>query len=267
MRNALYIYGRMVGIAIRGQMQYRWSFLLQTVGHLCATGIEFLGVWALFARFHSLSGWRLPQVALLYGMVNVAFALAEATSRGFDDFGRTVKQGDFDRVLLRPRSTVLQLAGQDFVLRRAGRLSQGVLVLCWAASTLGLAFTPWKILLLLFAILGGVCFFYGLLVLQATTAFWTTESLEVFNAFTYGGVFSAQYPVTIYPGWLRRLLTAVIPLAAVNYFPAMALLGKPDPLGSSFLFQCLSPLLGITFLLIALQIWRLGVRHYCSTGS
>ena len=267
MRDSLHLYGRMVGIAIRAQMQYRASFLLQTLGQLFATGIEYLGLWALFARFHSLHGWTLPQVALLYGMVNVAFSITDATSRGFDAFGRMVKQGDFDRLLLRPRSTVLQLAGQDFVLRRAGRLTQGMVVLCWAASVLGLALTPWKIALVVFAILAGACFFYGLLVLQATTAFWTTESLEVFNAFTYGGVFSAQYPITIYPGWLQRLFTVVIPLATVNYFPAMALLGRPDPLGTSFTFQCLSPLLGIAFLLVAVQVWQIGVRRYCSTGS
>ncbi len=267
MRNALYLYGRMVGIAIRGQMQYKASFLMQMLGQFCATGIEFLGLWALFARFNTISGWSLPQVALLYGMVNVAFAITDATARGFDDFGRMVKSGDFDRILLRPRGTVLQLAGQDLMLRRAGRMTQGLIVLCWAASVLGLAGVPWKLALLLFAILGGACFFYGLMVLQATTAFWTTESLEVFNAFTYGGVFSAQYPISIYPGWLRRLFTAVIPLASVNYFPALALLGRPDPLGSSFLFQCLSPLLGVAFLLVALQVWRFGVRKYSSTGS
>lgn len=267
MRNAFYLYRRMVGISIRGQMQYRASFILQTVGQILATGIEFLGLWALFARFNTLSGWTLPQVALLYGMVNVAFAITDATSRGFDMFGRMVKQGDFDRLLLRPRSTILQLAGQEFVLRRIGRFAQGLVALCWATSILGLTVTAWKVALLVFAILGGACFFYGLLILQATTAFWTTESLEVFNAFTYGGVFAGQYPTSIYPGWMQRLFTVVIPLATVSYFPAMALLGKPDPLGSSVIVQCLSPLLGIAFLLISTQVWRFGVRHYCSTGS
>ena len=265
--NALQLYSRYIAISVRGQMQYRASFLLQAFGHLAATAIEFFAIWSLFHRFGNLRGWSLPEVALLYGMVNLSFSLADATSRGFDAFGRMVKGGDFDRLLLRPRSTVLQLMGQELTLRRIGRFTQGVIVLVWALRHLPVEWTPLHAALLAAAILGGACFFFGLIVLQATAAFWTVESLEVFNAFTYGGVTAAQYPVTIYRGWFRRLFTTVIPLAAVNYFPALAILGRPDPLGTPLLLQYLSPLLGLAFLLLALQVWKIGVRHYCSTGS
>ena len=107
---------------------------------------------------------------------------------------------------------------------------------------------------------GGVCLFIGLLILQATSAFWTTESLEVWNAFTYGGVSMSQYPAEIYRPWFRRFFTFVIPLACVNYFPGVAILGRPDPLGTSITFQRLAPLAGPLFLLIALQVWKIGVR-------
>ncbi len=106
-----------------------------------------------------------------------------------------------------------------------------------------------------------------MIVLQATTAFWTIESLELFNILTYGGVETAQYPINIYRSWFRRFFTFVVPLACINYFPMHAFLGRIDPLGSTPLFQWLSPLLGVAFLLVSLQIWKIGVRHYCSTGS
>jgi len=266
MLNTLKLYGHYIAISVRGQMQYRASFLMQTLGHLAATVIEFFAIWSLFHRFGNLRGWTLPEVALLYGMVNLSFSLTDATSRGFDAFGRMVRGGDFDRLLLRPRSTVLQLAGQELTLRRIGRFSQGIIVLIWAMHRLPVEWSPAPIGLLLAAILGGACFFFGLIVVQATTAFWTVESLEVFNAFTYGGVYASQFPMTIYRGWFRRLMT-VIPLASVNYFPALAILGRPDPLGTPILFQCLSPLFGLAFLLVAFQVWKIGVRHYCSTGS
>jgi len=265
--NSFRLYYRYLAISIRGQMQYRASFLTQTLGTLAATGIEFLSIWALFHRFGTLHGWTLPEVALMYGMVNVAFSLTDAMSRGFDAFGRMVRTGDFDRLLLRPRSTVLQLAGQELTMRRIGRFSQGIVVLIWAMHQLQMSWSFLQIGLLVAATLGGACFFFGLIVLQATTAFWTVESLEMFNAFTYGGVYASQYPMTIYRGWFRRLMTYVIPLATVTYFPALAILGRPDPLGTRLLFQCLSPLIGVAFLLIAFQVWKIGVRHYCSTGS
>jgi len=115
------------------------------------------------------------------------------------------------------------------------------------------------------AIAGGVCFFYGLLILQAVASFWTTESLEVFNLFTYGGTMAAQYPMSIYKPWFRRFFTYVIPLASVNYVPAQAILGRAD--GPALLLAWLSPLVGLAFFLVCLQAWGFGVRHYTSTGS
>jgi ABC-2 type transport system permease protein len=265
--NELALYFRYIGISIRGQLQYRSSFILQAIGHGLMTGIEFLGVWALFHRFGQLRGWSLPEAAMFYGTISVTFSIADALARGFDQFGNMVKGGDFDRLLVRPRSTVVQLIGQEFTLRRVGRFAQGIVVLAWAFSALHLSLSISTAALLLLAILGGVCLFSGLVVLQATSAFWTTESLEVWNAFTYGGVFMSQYPVAIYRPWFRQFFTFVIPLACVNYFPVIAVLRRKDPLGSPALFQWLAPLAGIAFLAVALQVWKFGVRHYRSTGS
>jgi ABC-2 type transport system permease protein len=268
MWDALRLYCRYIGISVRSQMQYKASFLMLSLGHLVVTGIEFLTVLALFARFGSLEGWTLPEVALFYGLVNVTFAFSDAASRGFDLFGNMVKMGDFDRLLLRPRHPALQLAGQELTLRRVGRLTQGLAVLLWAANALHVAWTPARIGLALVTVAGGACLFYGLIVLQATLAFWTTESLEIVNSVTYGGVQTTQYPLSIYRGWFQRFFVYVIPLATVAYYPVLAILGRPDPLGSPPWLGWLSPLVGVLFLGVALQIWsRIGIRHYCSTGS
>ncbi len=71
------------------------------------------------------------------------------------------------------------------------------------------------------AVAGGVALFSGILVLQATLAFWTVESLEIMNMLTYGGVQAAQYPLDIYSRWFRDLLTFVVPLACVAYYPVL----------------------------------------------
>ncbi|HEY7091245.1 MAG TPA: ABC-2 family transporter protein [Tepidisphaeraceae bacterium] len=265
--NALRLYGRYAAISIRSQLEYRASFLMQSFGVFVITGGEFLGVWALFSRFGHLKGWTLPQVALIYGMISITFAISDALWRGFDQFGGMVKAGDFDRILLRPRSTVLQLIGQEVTLRRIGRFAQGIFVLVYATIALPIEWTPPRVALLLLAVVGGVCVFVGIVVLQATSAFWTTESLEVWNAFTYGGVTMSHYPLPIYRPWFRWFFTFVIPLACVNYFPAVAILGREDPLGSSAMAQWLAPLAGPVFLVICLQVWKIGVRHYRSTGS
>lgn len=267
MLSDLHMYLRYIDMSVRSQMQYRASFIMSTLGHLVITGIEFLGILVLFDRFGSLKGWQLPEVAFMYGIVNIAFAIADAAARGFDAFGTMVKSGDFDRLLVRPRSTALQLAGQELTLRRVGRLSQGLFVLIWASVALDLDWTVAKMVLAFAAVAGGAALFLGLVVLQATLAFWTTETLEIMNTVTYGGVETAQFPLTIYRSWFRNIFIYVIPLATISYFPALAILNRPDPLGSTLYFQYLSPLIGLGFLFVCLQVWKLGVRHYTSTGS
>ncbi len=267
MREALRLWGRYLSVSLRAQMQYRVSFLLSALGQFLASGIEFAGLYALFSRFGDLRDWSLWEVALFYGVVNVSFALADALSTGFDRFGEMVKRGDFDRLLLRPRSTVLQLAGQELALRRIGRLLQGAIVLGVASLSLDLDWSAARAALLAAALIGGLCLFFGLFVVQATIAFWTVESLELMNTLSYGGVQSASYPMSIYAAPFRRFFTFAVPLACVAYFPVVALVDRPDPLGSPYWFQCSAPLAGPLFLLASLWLWRFGERHYTSTGS
>jgi ABC-2 type transport system permease protein len=265
--HGLRLYFRYAGVSLRSQLQYRASIVMQSLGAFLITGVEMLAIWALFDRFGTMRGWTLPEVALFYGMISISWALCDALARGFEIFGVLIKEGELDRLLLRPRSPVLQLLGHELTIRRIGRFAQGVAVLAYAISSLDLPWSVPKVLLLLGAIAGAVCTFLGLLLLQATTAFWTTETLEVWNAFTYGGVTMGQYPLPIYRSWFRALFTYAIPLGCVIYLPGVALLGRADPLGAPVVAQWLAPLAGPAFLLLALAAWRVGVRHYRSTGS
>jgi ABC-2 type transport system permease protein len=266
--DAMRLYLRYAGVSIRAQMQYRSAFLVAAFGQLLIIAVEFTGVWALFSRFGKLPGWSFAQVAFLYGFANSAFAVSDAVTNGFEYFGtKMLRTGDFDRLLLRPRSTVLQLAGQELALRRVGRLSTGVAILLWAAAELALTWDVGRAALFAFALIGAVCFFYAVTVLHGALAFWTTESLEVMHVFSHGGVETAQYPITIYAPWFRRFFTFVVPLACVVYFPLVAVLDRDDPLGSPRWLQICAPSAGPLFLLVAIAAWRRGVRRYTSTGS
>ncbi|HEU4732333.1 MAG TPA: ABC-2 family transporter protein [Kofleriaceae bacterium] len=267
LRGALRLYAHYARASIRSQLAYRASFVMSAAGVFLTTTTEFVAVWALFDRFGQIRGWTLPEIALFYGMISVTWALCDATSRGFDQLGALIKAGDFDRILVRPRGTVLQLLGHELTLRRAGRLIQGLGVLGYAASAGPIDWTWARGALLVGSIACGVCAFLGILVLQATSAFWTIESLEVWNAFTYGGVTMGQYPLAIYRSWFRELFTYVLPLGCVTYYPGVAILGRVDPLGAPALVGWIAPLAGPVFLILCLQVWRIGVRHYRSTGS
>jgi viologen exporter family transport system permease protein len=265
--DAIRLYGRYAAASVKSQLQYRASAVMTALGVFLITTSEFIAVWALFDRFGHVRGWTLPEVALFYGVISITWALCDAISRGFDNFAQIVKSGEFDRVLLRPRSTVLQLLGQELTLRRFGRLVQGIAVLGYAFAAGTIAWTIGRAVLLVVAIACGICVFLGILVLQATSAFWTVESLEVWSSVTYGGLTAGQYPLAIYRSWLRDLFIFVFPIGCATYFPGVAILGRADPLGTPPIVGWLAPLAGPVFLAACLQVWRIGVRHYRSTGS
>ena len=248
-------------------MQYRTSFLIGFVGNFLTTGVEFLGLIALFGRFGQIKGWTLPQVALFYAIMSVAFSIAETIAKGFDYFTLLVKTGDFDRLLLRPRSPAFQVLAPQFQLMRLGRAAQGLVVLFWASQRLEIDWNPANFAVLLLSLAGGACLFTGLFIIKATVCFWTTETLEILNTLTYGGVTTAQYPLTIYRPWFRSIFIFIVPLAAINYFPIHIILNIKDSLGSPRVVQYLSPLIGGVFLALCMRCWRFGIRHYTSTGS
>ena len=266
--NATRLYFRYIGVSVRSQMQYRSSFIMLALGQCVLTATELFGIWALFDRFGTLRGWRLAEVALFYGLITTGFGLAEGIGRGFDRFAGLVRSGNFDRLLLRPRSAAFQVACREWQVSRIGRLACGLTVLIWATTALDVQWSVGRAAITIWAFTGGGCLFYGLFVLQATLSFWTIESLELMNTVTDGGRETAQYPLSIYRPWFRKFFTFVVPLACVSYFPALAILGRDDnALGSPRWFQCSAPLIGVAFLLISLQVWKFGVRHYRSTGS
>lgn len=245
-------------------MQYRTSFWLLTSGQFLIPLSIFAGLYFLFERFGQIKGWDFFEVALCFAIIHMAFAISECFARGFDSFSNLVVKGDFDRLLLRPRSTFLQVLGSNFEFTRFGRLLQSVLVLGWALGNISTEWTLLKGLTLVLMITSGVFIFTGIFMLAATLSFWTIQGLEVANIFTDGGREMAQYPLNIYHKWVTRFFTYVIPFGCVNYLPLLYILDKTT--GNDLLYS-LSPIAGMLFILPCLLVWNIGVKHYRSTGS
>jgi ABC-2 type transport system permease protein len=75
------------------------------------------------------------------------------------------------------------------------------------------------------------------------------------------------YPMHIYPDLLRRFFTYIVPAIFLNYYPALYILDKPDPLGLPVFAPLLAPVAGFGVLGAALLFWQFGVRHYQGTGT
>ncbi|MDC3416860.1 ABC transporter permease [Aquibacillus salsiterrae] len=260
----MFIFGKYLSILLKAQMQYRVSFLLLSFGQFFVPFSVFAGLYFLFEQFGQIKGWSFYEVGLCFAIIHMAFAISECFGRGFDSFSQLVASGDFDRLLVRPRSTVLQVLGSKFEFTRIGRLLQSLTVLIIVLVHIEIDWTIAKVITMMLMVVSGVFIFVGIFILAATLCFWTIQAIEVANIFTDGGREIAQYPLDIYKKWVTRFFTFVIPFATTNYIPLNYLLGKTD---SSDLFYVFIPLAGILFILPCLLIWHYGVKHYRSTGS
>jgi ABC-2 type transport system permease protein len=267
LQESVALYLRLVSAQLRAQMQYKVSFGLALVGSFLTSLTEFGVVVVLFNRLPLVAGWSIGEVALLYGMAGVSFAVAELFAAALDDFQVHIVLGTFDRVLVRPRGALLQIMSEDFALRRLGRVAQSALVLVLAVGLLQISWTADKVAVLGLAMLSGSVIYFAIFVLGATFCFWTVQAKEATHVLTYGGDQLAIWPLDIYRGAIRRFFTFVVPLAFVNYEPALYLLGRGDPFGLPDAARLLSPLAAVLIAIVARLGWRHGIRHYQSTGS
>lgn len=261
------LYRRLVGARIRSDWQYRASFLLLLGSQTVVAGLDLAVIAVLFGRVDALAGWTVLEVGLLYGLGGVAFAVADLFVSQVEFAGRHIKAGTFDRFLLRPMSPLLQLSAGEFALRRAGRVVQPMVVLVIALAGAGIDWTPTRVAMVPVALGAGVVMFGAVWVLTSSVAFWTVETQEFGSAFTYGGNHLTQYPIDVLGPWLRRLVTFVVPLAFVAYFPAAYILDKPDPMGGPAEAALLAPGVALVMAMAARAVWTNALRHYRSTGS
>lgn len=249
-------------IQLRSQMQYKSSFFMLCIGQFLASFSYFLGMYFLFDRFHAVEGFTFESVLLCFCTTLLSFAIAECFGRGFDLFPRMLGNGEFDRVLLRPRSPILQVLGQRMELSRIGRVIQAIVVLIYTIPRCGVVWTADKILTFMLMIVGGSVFFIALFIVYASLCFFTTEGLEFMNILTDGGREFGSYPMVIYGESILKFFTYVIPMAMFQYYPFLYLVGH-----TSDVRYALAPLVCILFVLPCYALWRIGLRHFKSTGS
>ncbi|TIC86679.1 transporter [Nocardioides sp. GY 10127] len=258
-------YAGLAGVWVRASWTYRTSFWLLLASSFAMNAIEFVSVLFVFANVPDLGGFGLREVAFLYGTTGVSMAVANLLVSGVEDLGRAIRTGTLDQMLVRPVPLLVQVCTERFALRRVGRLLQAVAVLMWACWWL--TWTPLTVGLTVLTLVCGSVLFFCLFVLVSSLQFWTTDAAEAANAFTYGGNTLTQYPLTIYPGGLVKALTFVVPVAFVNWYPSLLVLGRTDASDLPGWAGYLSPVAAAGLALVTGIVWRAGVRHYRSTGS
>jgi ABC-2 type transport system permease protein len=258
-------YVRIARMWVRSSLAYPASFWTLTVSSFLITLLDFVGLALIFHTVDQLGTFDLHEIALLYGASGVGIGVADLLIGSVEQIGVHVRTGTLDAMMTRPVPLLVQICADRFALRRLGRIAQAIVVFGYGAWWVD--WTPGRVLLAVVMVIAGSAIFFSFFVAFSCVQFWTVDSTEVANAFTYGGNTMTQYPMTIFPSGVVKSLTFLIPVAFVNWYPCLAILGRSDPFGMPSWFAVLSPVVAVLTLVVAGVAWRTGVRHYTSTGS
>ncbi|MDE7300439.1 MAG: ABC-2 family transporter protein [Lachnospiraceae bacterium] len=258
----LKLYTKYASLCIQSAMQYKLSFSLMIIGRFMIAFCELIAIKFLFSGFTQIKGYTYGDVLLCFSVIQMSFTFAELFGNGFKAFSGMVRKGEFDQMMLRPRSLILQVMGSRFEVGRTGPLLTALITLVLGIRHSRIAWNLLTVWTMAAMIIGGTLLFIGLFMLEASFCFFSIEDTSLINVLTYGAKSHGKYPIDIYGKGILRFCTYVIPYTLIQYYPLQFLLGKTH---SWYLAFC--PLGIIVFLLICYFVWRFGVKHYKSCGS
>src|SRR5271156_4175720 len=238
------------------RVSYRGDFFISLATSFAATIFALSFVVVLFQKVPQLAGWRFEEVLFLYGIFNII-------SLNLYEFGSTyIIEGKFDRVLLRPISSLFQVLFETFRIESLQEVATGVFCMWWATRHLGLAWTPAKVAMLFFFGLCAGIIYISVFLILSTVSFWFEDRIgvhpPVWNVMAFG-----RYPLSIYSGVVQFFLCWIIPFGLASFYPSVRMLGRTI----SPQYAPLVPVVAVVFLTVAISLWNFGTRHYSSTGT
>ena len=260
----LKLIGSFFKVSTQAEMAYRANFFIRLLNSLLNLGAGVLSLVVIFNQVEQIKGWDLPAslallgVYLLLGALRGLFISPSLESvAGMDG---EIWQGTFDFTLLRPANKQFLVSFRHWRIFSLFDLLLALGVLGYAIGLMGADLSLGNVIRFVIALLAGVTLLYAALLAFSALVFWNSGFL-----FTWviNDLFQlARYPVGLYPGWLRLVLTWVIPVGLMTTIPAQALSGSLSPgiLALTLVFS-LAALVGSSWL------FRQGLKRYASASS
>jgi len=245
------------------RVSYRGDFFVSLFTSFAATIFGLAFVVVLFQKAPKLADWTFPEEMFLYGFALIPYGIFNIVSVNLYDFGNNyIIEGKFDRVLLRPISSLFQIMFETFRIESVQEIGTGIFCMVWASHRLHLAWTPLKVAGFLF---WGTCagiIYVSVFLILTTVSFWFEDRIgvhpPVWNIIAFG-----RWPLSIYSGAVQFFLCWIIPFGLASFYPSVRMLGRtvaPE-------YASLVPVVAVVFRTLAISLWNLGTRHYSSTGS
>ena len=261
------LYFRLIQISLLSRMQYQANFISGIVGLLVWNFVNLGLIGILVTQFTTLKDWTLWELVFLYSLWILAYSLYGIFLSHTNELEEYLIQGTFDQFLLRPASPLIQLLGRELQYKESADMLIGFTGISLAYVQLGLDWDVWKWSFFIIAIISGAIVVFTMNLIIACSAFWTGRSRG--TSFIVSQFYSLvqQYPIDIFGTAFRVVVTGLIPVAFMNYYPALFLLDKINRTSSGWWLSYMSPLVALLLIRIVAIVWRLGLNRYSSSGS
>jgi ABC-2 type transport system permease protein len=263
MRRYLELLGQYFVQYAKVRLAYRGDFFISVLTTLGATVFGIAVVFLIFTKVPRMHGWTFYEILMLYGFSLLPMSLFNMVSINLYYFSDNyIVQGKFDRVLLRPVHSLFQILFEQFRLEALGDTVLGIFVVGVCAAKLGVHLGPSEIGWLVVAALSGAVLYVAVFLMLTCVSFWMEDRVgiipPVYNMLSFG-----RYPLDIYNGFIKFVLSWVVPFGFASFYPTAALL-RAQTYG---VVGRLAPVMAGAFLVLSIAVWNRGVRNYESTGS
>lgn len=265
-RRNLRLYWLLQRASWRSALQYRLNIAVTVLGGAVYHGSGFAFLWVLLHTFHTLAGWSIGPVAFLYGLRLLAHAVWLVAIGGVTWVDRMVREGEFERMLLRPVNPLLQVVTNRRDLMYLGDLSTALAVFGVATVAARVDWSPAAVAFLVLAVLGGALIEASVQLAVGALAFRLLYSwpLRLFADDTVSML--GAYPHRVFGTATQRLFTYVLPVAFIAYLPASTLLHRTGELAVPPVLGYAGPLVGAGLFALAYAGWTRQLRHYQGVG-
>jgi ABC-2 type transport system permease protein len=260
--NVLKLLSAFLKVNIQMSLAYRADTLVNILLNVMWLGWELLSLSIIFSNTETIGGWDFGELIALLGVFRLVHTLMIALIwPNTEKFNQSIRDGSMDYTLLQPANSMFLVTFSRITVWRAWDLVLATILIVVGINLSGDTTTPLNILtFILLAISGGIVIYSLWIVLIALT-FWFTKfdnNVTILQALLDAG----RYPVTVYPVWLRILVTFIIPIAVATTVPLQALRGELSP-SHALLFI----VIGIMSFLVASQVWKAGLKRYSGASS
>lgn len=266
-RHYAIVFGYYAKLAIQRQLEYP-LFLLSWL--LMIPTQYFSGIWMLkiiVDRFQPLSGWGFEDLAFLYGLGLLSHGLVVVFFIPTWGTEFAVLRGEFDRLLLRPMNVFFQFVTGYFNFIGLIDLLPGLIIFLYAAHMVDFSWSLGNIVKLVLVVIGGTLIRASLYTIIGAIAFWTKRSRNLINMTVATLERTTMYPLTLYPQVIQAVLTFLLPIGFISFYPAEQFLGKSTSLELPLGLAIWTPVVGLVCFAAAYAVFRTGLQKYESAGS